>query len=52
MLELTKAAFPDGKVPMPYPIFPLAQNDLRLPFVRAISPYDSPDGLLIVTPGN
>jgi hypothetical protein len=34
LLELTKAAFPDGKVPMPYHIVPAARNDPRLPFVH------------------
>lgn len=46
-LELTKAAFPDGKVPMPYLIVPAGQkNDLHLTFVPAsiaISSYDTDD---------
>ena len=48
LLELTKATFPDGKVPMPYLIVPAGQNDLRLPFVYAsiaISQHDA-DGIV------
>jgi hypothetical protein len=48
LLELTKATFPDGKVPMPYLIIPATQYEPPLPFVCAsvvILPYDA-DGIV------
>ena len=44
LLELTKATFPDGKVPMPYLIIPATQYEPPFPFVYAsvvILPYDA-----------